>query len=132
VFADTDETKQFNREVFMINVNVYDCSPSEYGYRDYDGNAPAIVGRVKYNDRLDYWDGHNMGNGGTGMHLGITRLSKSGKMVLIVGTQWEGCKDKAYIVSDAEALKAVLESGNENIVDEYPQLKAAQAQLDGE
>jgi hypothetical protein len=73
-----------------------------------------------------------MGNGGTGMHLGITRLSKSGKMVLIVGTQWEGCKDKAYIVSDAEALKAVLESGNENIVDEYPQLKAAQAQLDGE
>lgn len=104
-------------------VNVYDCTPEQHGWMSYDGNNPAIVGRVKYNDRLDYWDGHNMGNGGTGMHKGITRLAKSGRMVIIIGTQWQGCKDNAYVVSDEQAVRECLESGHSEIIEEYPQLK---------
>lgn len=103
-------------------VNVYD--------RQDDGNERTIVGRVKYNDRLDYWDGHNMGNGGTGMHKGITRLKKSGRMVIIIGTQWEGCKDYGYCVSDAEAVQECLEANCENIIDEYPQLKKVYEMMD--
>jgi len=66
--------------------------------QDQDGKG-AIIGRVTYNDRLDRWDGNNYGNGGTGMHKGISRLTKSGRMVIIIGTQWQGCLDYAYVTT---------------------------------
>jgi hypothetical protein len=83
-------------------------------YRDetYD----EVVARVRYNQDLDYWDGHNYTNGGTGLHLGITKL-KSGEYVLIHGTQWQGGTDRGVIVSADAALQAILKSGNAQLLD---------------
>lgn len=100
-----------------------------YEHQD-NGCDNAIVGRVKYNDRLDYWNGHNWGNGGTGMHKGITRLTKSGRMVIIIGTQWQGCKDAAYCVSDQEAIREILNADKEEIIAEYPQLVKIYNEMD--
>ena len=83
----------------MSNVNVYE---SEF--------CNEIVARVKYNEKLDYCNGRNWGNGGLGMHKGITKL-KDGRFVIIIGSQMQGSKDYAYIVSKEEALQEVLESG---------------------
>ena len=80
----------------MSNVNVYE---SEF--------CNEIVARVKYNEKLDYWNGRNWGNGGLGMHKGITRL-KDGRFVIIIGSQKQGSKDYAYIVSKEEALQEIL------------------------
>jgi len=77
----------------------------------------SVIARVEYNSRLDHWDGRNWSDGGLGTHLGITRL-RDGRYVLIHGTQWEGERDWAEVVTDAEALKAILGSGNEHILDE--------------
>jgi hypothetical protein len=88
-----------------------------------DESRMEIVGQVTYNSNLDHWDGHNWSNGGTGTHLGITRLKKSGKMVLIHGTQWQGCKDWAEVVSDEQALQAILDNDPSEL-DNWPHLKA--------
>ena len=90
--------------------------------QDQDGKG-AIIGRVTYNDRLDRWDGNNYGNGGTGMHKGISRLTKSGRMVIIIGTQWQGCLDYAYVTSDDDALQEILDSRKLDVLDDYPHLK---------
>ncbi len=82
----------------------------------YDENG-QIVGRVNYNSNLDHWDGHNHTCGSTGRHLGITKL-KDGRFVLIHGTQWQGEQDSAEIVTPEEALQAILNSGNEGLLDE--------------
>jgi hypothetical protein len=70
-----------------------------------------VVARVKYNSDLDFWDGRNWSNGGTGKHLGITKL-KNGEFVLIRGSDWQGERDYAEIVSADEALQAILKSNN--------------------
>lgn len=75
-----------------------------------------VVARVRYNNRLDYWDGRNKCNGGTGMHKGLTKL-KDGRFVIIIGSQWQGAKDYAYIVSDREALDEILQSEKIDILD---------------
>ena len=77
-----------------------------------------VVARVKYNDYLDVWDGQNFSAGSTGRHLGITKL-KTGAFVLIYGTQWEGEKACANIVSKETAFQAALNSGNEGIIEKY-------------
>ena len=86
------------RNVKQYRVNVY----------DEDGD---IIARVRYNQDLDYWNGYNFQNGGVGRHKGITKL-KDGRYVIIVGTNWQGERDYAYVVDADEALQEILKSGN--------------------
>jgi len=80
---------------------------------DDEGN---VIGRVRYNADLDFWDGRNWTSGSTGMHQGITKL-KDGRYVLITGTQWQGEKDSAAVVTPEEALQAILKSGHAELLD---------------
>lgn len=91
----------------------------------------TVVARVRYNAALDYWDGRNYINGGVGMHKGITKL-RDGRYVIIIGTQWTGQKDYAYIVSDAEALQQILKSGNSELLNmkKYSDLRKLYEKLD--
>jgi len=66
-----------------------------------------VIARVRYNQDLDYWDGRNWQNGGIGRHKGITKL-KDGRYVLIHGTDWQGEKDWAEIISPEQALQEIL------------------------
>jgi len=91
-----------------------------------------IVGRVQYNENLDYWDGHNMSSGSTGRHLGITQLKKSRNFVLIYGTQWQGERDYAQIATIEEAVKEVLRTGHDEILTEYPELQEYVDNLDSD
>ena len=68
-----------------------------------------VIARVRYNQDLDYWDGRNWQNGGIGRHKGITRL-KDGRYVIIIGTDWQGEKDYAYVVDAEEALQEILKA----------------------
>lgn len=86
----------------------------EYRVNVYDGEK--IVARVRYNACLDYWDGRNWTSGGLGRHLGVTKL-KDGRYVLIHGTDWQGEKDYAEIVSPEEALQAILKTGHAELLE---------------
>ena len=92
-------------------VNVYDD----------DGN---VIAQVEYNNALDYWDGNNFTCGSAGHHKGITKL-EDGRYVIIYGTQWQGERNYAKVVSDKEALQEILKSGNEKLLDnnKYVSLK---------
>jgi hypothetical protein len=79
---------------------------------DESGN---VIGRVKYNNNLDYWDGRNWINGGPGRHKGITKL-KDGRYVIIHGTEWIGEDDFARVVSPEVALQEILKSGNDELL----------------
>lgn len=81
----------------------------------YDDNGD-IVARVEYNDNLDHWDGSNWTGGSTGRHLGLTKL-QDGSYVLIHGTQWQGERDHAEIVSADQALQEILQSGNVELLE---------------
>jgi hypothetical protein len=82
-----------------------------------------VVARVEYNSNLDFWDGRNWTSGSTGRHLGYTRL-KSGKFVLIHGTQWEGEKASAEVVTPSELVQAAARTGHlDDIYTAYPELK---------
>lgn len=94
---------------------------------DEDGK---VIARVKYNNELDFWDGNNWTCGSTGRHLGISRLRKSGKYVLIHGTQWQGEQDSAEIVSDETAYQAIVSSGNTELLDKYTDLRSFEEELD--
>lgn len=87
-------------------VNVYD---NEYA-------EGQVIARVRYNAILDYWDGRNWTNGGTGLHKGLTKL-RDGRYVIIIGTQWQGQRDYAYTVTAEEALDEILKSGNSDLLD---------------
>lgn len=91
---------------------------SEYRVNVYEGPEyrERVVARVRYNNLLDYWDGRNWTNGGTGMHKGITKL-KDGRYVIIIGSQWQGAKDYGYIVTPEEALQEILRSGNTELLE---------------
>lgn len=89
-----------------------------------------LIARVEYNDVLDYWDGSNWTCGSVGRHLGLTRLRKSGKFVLIHGTQWQNERDWAEVVSDEEAYQAIVSSGNIELLDKYPDLKKFEENID--
>ena len=75
-----------------------------------------VIARVRYNQNLDYWDGRNWTNGGVGRHKGLTKL-RDGRYVLIHGTQWQGEKDWAEIISPEQALQEILKSGNTELLD---------------
>ncbi len=82
----------------------------------YDGDE--VIARVKYNNNLDFWDGHNWSCGSAGRHKGLTRL-KNGQFVLIHGTDWQGERDYAEIISAQEALQEILKSENEELLKKY-------------
>ena len=90
------------RDAKQYRVNVYE-----------DGE---VIARVRYNQDLDYWDGRNWTNGGTGMHKGITKL-KDGRYVIIIGSQWQGARDYGYIVSPEEALQEILKAQRLELLD---------------
>jgi len=75
-----------------------------------------VVARVRYNQNLDYWDGRNWQNGGTGRHKGITKL-KDGRYVIIKGTDWQGERDYAYVVDAEEALQVILKAQRLELLD---------------
>lgn len=103
----------------QYRINVYeDQHAAEMG----NGN---VIARVRYNAVLDYWNGRNYENGGTGRHKGLTKL-RDGRYVLIHGTQWEGERDYAYVISTEQALQEILKSGNGQLLDtkKYRELKA--------
>ena len=75
-----------------------------------------VVARVRYNQNLDFWDGRNFTCGSTGRHKGLTKL-KDGRYVLIHGTQWQGEKDWAEIISPEQALQEILKSGNTELLE---------------
>ena len=87
-----------------MSINVYDSNDN-------------IVGQVSYNTNLDYWDGRNYTNGGTGLHKGLTRLA-NGDYVLIHGSQWQGSSDHAEIISEEQALQEILSSNNHDLLKE--------------
>jgi hypothetical protein len=91
---------------------------------EYDGRGERrIVARVN-------WDDHNWTDGSTGTHLGITRLKKSRKMVLIHETQGEGSKDWAETVTDEEAIQAILDNDPDELSN-WPHLQAiSEKQMD--
>ncbi len=86
-------------------------------------NEGEIIGEVKYNTNLDRWDGRNYTSGSTGRHKGLTRL-KNGQFVLIHGTQWQGERDTAEIITPEQALQEILKSGNLDLLKEHPELEA--------
>jgi hypothetical protein len=86
----------------------------------YEGDE--VIGQVSENTNLDYWDGHNHTCGSTGRHKGLTQL-QDGRYVLIHGTQWQGEKDTAEVISAETALKEILVSGNDELFKDYPELK---------
>ena len=65
------------------------------------------IGRVTYTDNLDQWDGHNFTSGSTGRHSGIGK-TRSGQYFRVDGTQWQGERDAAVIISREEAQQLVL------------------------
>ena len=105
---------------------------SEHRVNVYDGEEyrEQIIARVRYNSVLDHWDGSNWTSGGTGMHKGITKL-KDGRYVIIIGSQWQGSTDYAYIVSPEEAVQEILKSGNSEILEwkKFAELKEVYEQM---
>ena len=100
----------------MAKVNVYE-----------DGR---VIARVEYNSNLDFWDGKNWTCGSTGRHLGLTRLRKSGQYVLIHGTDFQGEQDRAEIVTDEEAYRAIISSGNIELLEKFPDLQRFEEDID--
>jgi len=98
----------------MARVNVYD--------------GEKVIARVKYNNNLDVWNGRNWQSGGTGHHKGLTQLV-DGRFVLIHGTQWQGERDWAEIISKDRAIQEILKSGDEDLLDKYGLRKEAEKYL---
>ena len=85
-------------------VNIYD-------------ESGEIIGTVKYNSNLDVYNGRNYQNGGTGRHLGISKVS-NGRYVLIHGSDWQGERDYAEIISDYEAFQKIMKYSPELLEEE--------------
>jgi hypothetical protein len=100
----------------MAKVNVYE--------------GGKVIARVQYNDNLDYWDGKNWTCGSPGRHLGLTRLRKSGRYVLIHGTDFQGEQDRAEIVTDEQAYQAIVSTGNFELLEKFPDLRRFEEDLD--
>ena len=98
----------------------------------YDDNN-VIVGRVDYNEKLDFWDGHNFSSGQTGRHLGYARLLKSGQWVLIHGTQWQGERASAHVCTPEELIQAAIRTDNiTDLLAAHPELRDAYNQIDSD
>lgn len=66
-----------------------------------------LIATVKYNNNLDVWNGSNYQNGGTGRHLGITKLS-DGTYVLIHGSDWQSELDYAEVITPKKAYEVIM------------------------
>ncbi len=66
-----------------------------------------LIATVKYNSNLDQWNGNNYQNGGTGKHLGITKL-EDGTFVAIHGSDWQGDTDWAEIITPKKAYELIM------------------------
>ncbi len=66
-----------------------------------------VIGLVEYTDNLDRWDGSNHTCGSPGRHLGIGRL-RDGRYYVCHGTNWQGEKDFAEVITEEEAKKLCL------------------------
>ena len=97
------------KDAKQYRVNVYENENQYYLGGD-------IIARVRYNSCLDYWDGRNWTSGGVGRHKGLTKL-RDGRYVLIHGTDWQGEKDWAEIISPEQALQEILKSGNTELLE---------------
>lgn len=81
-----------------------------------------VIAQVEENNNLDFWDGRNYTSGSTGRHLGYTRL-QSGKWVLIHGTQWQGERASAEVVSAEDLIQAAAKTNHlDEIFETYPEL----------
>lgn len=76
-----------------------------------------IIATVEYDNNLDFWDGNNYTCGSTGRHKGLTKL-ENGQYVLINGTDWQGERDSASIISAEDAVQEILRSENMELFDE--------------
>ena len=82
-----------------------------------------LIGTVSYNSNLDVWNGSNWQNGGTGRHLGITRLS-DGTCVLIDGSDWVGDTDTARVISNKKAFELIMKFNSDLLeLDAFKDLK---------
>jgi len=80
-----------------------------------------VVAEVEYNSNLDYWDGNNHTCGSTGRHKGLTQL-KSGEYVLIHGSQWQGERNHAEIISAEQAVREIIRAECTELFDDFPEL----------
>lgn len=101
----------------------------QYRVNVYEGGD--VIARVRYNQNLDYWDVRNWQNGVTGRHKGLTKL-RDGRYVLIHGTNWQGEKDWAEIISPEQALQEILKSGNTELLEtkKFAELKQLYQELE--
>jgi hypothetical protein len=113
--ANRKELLSMGKKQYRVNV-----------YKDGD-----VIARVRYNQNLDYWDGRNWTNGGVGRHKGLTKL-QDGRYVLIHGTNWQGEKDWAEIISPEQALQEILKSGNTELLEtkKFAELKKLYQELE--
>jgi hypothetical protein len=82
-----------------------------------------IIGDVEYNENLDSWDGRNYSNGGVGMHKGFGYLEEEDQFYIIIGSQWQGSQDYAYICSEEELIREMIDSDNSEEIEKYPELQ---------
>jgi len=82
----------------------------------YNGEG-EVVARVRYTSNLDFWDGRNWSSGSMGHHQGLTKL-RDGRYVIVYGSQWQGDRPWAEIVSPERALQAIVHSDNLDLLDE--------------
>lgn len=73
--------------------------------RCFDGEK--VIGAVNYTDNLDTWNGRNWTSGSLGRHLGVGKL-EDGRFYACYGTEWQGRKDYAEVISEDEAKELVL------------------------
>ena len=95
---------------------------------DVVAESGRVVAQVAYNGDLDQWDGYNRTCGSPGHHHGLARLM-DGRYVLIQGTQWEGERDIAWVISEEAAIQAILASDNLNLLDKFGLRAKAEASL---
>ena len=67
----------------------------------------TVKGMVEYTSNLDHWDGHNYTSGSTGHHIGVSK-TKSGEFYVCHGTQWQGERDYAEIITEEQAKELCL------------------------
>lgn len=66
------------------------------------------IGTVEYTSNLDHWDGSNHTCGSVGRHMGIGKL-KNGEFYVCHGTQWQGERDTANVITEDEAKSLALQ-----------------------
>jgi hypothetical protein len=82
-----------------------------------------IIGEVVYNENLDRFNGHNFTNPGRCMHKGWGYLEEEACYYIIIGSDWQGTQDYAYVVSAEQLIREMIDSDNTSEIDECPELQ---------